>query len=338
MGIFKDWLNEMATRHVIDLGDNIPTSGERDEVGFPRMTRPGFRLQDKKFIIRDSPSVEARMNAGTEHFGIHWLIGYIAPQEGLKELDPDDWQKYRKSTDARMGQELTRWGQEEKSIIPPPSPNNTIVYVKPTSRVHTVNAHQQIHNIGHAIWLRNPQQMNQAKETLKQFAKLQQSHNEAADSFSNKIDIEQEPSEAEITIVLARVLGLQMLTRTLTMKPGDLDKPAKVAMTGFNAFDEVIFDLFPAFINAKGKLNLYPREGCRIAPFNKKAAIPPNQEVIQKKGVRPWVWAELSPEICKELPNISKTMTSIIIQCLKQSVWAVKGAPIYPYEKLTTLP
>lgn len=129
-----------------------------------------------------------------------------------------------------------------------------------------------------------------------------------------------------------------MLTRTLTMKSGDLDKPAKVAMTGFNAFDEVIFDLFPAFINAKGKLNLYPREGCRIAPFDKKAAIPPNQEVIEKKGVRPWVWAELSPQICKELPNVSQMMTRIMMQCLKQSVWAVKGAPIYPYEKLTTLP
>lgn len=328
MGIFKDWLNEMATRHVIDLGDNIPTSGERDEVGFPRMTRPGFRLQDKKYIIRDSPAVEERMNAGTEHFGLHWLIGYIAPQEGLKELDPEDWKKYRASTDVRMGQELERWGKE-KAVIPPPSPNNTIVYVKPTSRVHTVNAHQQIHNIGHAIWLRNPQQMNQAKETLKQLAKLQQQ------AYEPKGD---EPSEAEITIILARVLGLQMLARTLVMKPGDLDKPSKVAMTGFNAFDEVIFDLFPAFINTKGKLNLYPREGCRIAPFNKKAAIPPNQEVIQKKGVRPWVWAELSPEICTELPNISETMTSIIVQCLKQSVWAVKGAPIYPYEKLTTLP
>lgn len=330
MGIFKDWLNEMATRHVIDLGDNITTSGERDEVGFPRMTRPGFRLQDKKFIIRDSPTVEAKLNAACEQFGIHWLIGYIAPQEGLKELDPDDWQQYRQSTDIRMGQELKRWGQEEeKAVVPPPSPNNTIVYVKPTSRVHTVNAHQQIHNIGHAIWLRNKPQMEQAKETLKHLAKLQQQAHEPEGS---------DPTEAEITIIMARVLGLQMLTRTLTMKSGDLDKPAKVAMTGFNAFDEVIFDLFPAFINAKGKLNLYPREGCRIAPFDKKAAIPPNQEVIEKKGVRPWVWAELSPQICKELPNVSQMMTSIMMQCLKQSVWAVKGAPIYPYEKLTTLP
>jgi len=331
MGTFKDWFNEMATRHVFDMGDkDIANTGERDEIGLPKMSQPGFRKMDKQLIIRDSPTVEAKLNAATEQFGIHWLIGYIAPAPGLKELDPDDWQKYRTSTDSRMGKELQQWGVEaQNTVIPPPSPNNTIVYVKPTSRVHNVNSHQQIHNMGHAIWLRNKPQMEQAKETLKELARIQQlSHG----------DKEGEPSEAEITIILARVLGLQMLTRTLAMKPGDLDKPAKVAMTGFNAFDEVIFDLFTAFVNAKGKLNLFPREGCRIAPYDKRSAIPPSEEVVQKKGVRPWVWAELSPNLCKELPNISAKMTALIVDALNNSVWAKKGAPIYPYEKLTTAP
>jgi hypothetical protein len=50
------------------------------------------------------------------------------------------------------------------------------------------------------------------------------------------------------------------------------------------------------------------------------------------------VWAELSPEICKQMPNFSAKMTSIIVDALNNSVWAKKGAPIYPYEKLTTLP
>lgn len=330
MGTFKDWFNEMATRHVFDFGDeDIPNTGERDDIGIPRMAAPGFRKSDKQLIVRDSPEVEKRLNAATEQFGLHWLIGYISPAAGAKEQDPDDWAKYRSTTDPRMGKELERWSAEDKTTIPPPSPQNTIVYVKPTSRVHPVNVHQQIHNMGHAIWLRNKPQMEQAKETLKQLAAIQQKSHGEEDG---------EPTEAEITIILGRILGLQMLTRTLVMKPGDLDKPAKVAMTGFNAFDEVIFDLFTAFVNAKGKLNLYPREACRIAPFNKKAAIPPNDEVVQKKGVRPWVWAELSPEICKQMPNFSAKMTGIIVDALNNSVWAKKGAPIYPYEKLVTTP
>lgn len=326
MKTFKNWFNEMATRHVFDLGDEIPNTGERDEIGLPRMARPGFRKIDKQLIIRDSAIVEKKLNAATEQYGIHWLIGYIAPSADMKELD-SDWQRYKNVVEPKMSQELNNWAMENQATIPPPNPNNTIVYVKPTSRVHNINAHQQVHNIGHAIWGNNPSHINQAKEILKQLVQIQQ--NAHGDNTS-------EPTEAEITVMLGRILGLQMLARTLVVKPGDLDKPSKVAMTGFNGFDEVIFDLFTAFVNAKGKLKLYPRESCNIAPFDKRQAIPPNDEVIQKKGVRSWVWAELSPNICMQMSNYSAQITKVIVDALNNSVWTKKGAPIYPYEKLTT--
>jgi hypothetical protein len=335
MGVFKHWLNqnEMATRHVNDLGNEpIPYLPGKDDAGLPLMSRPGFRETDKKLLIRDQPIVEKKLNAATEQYGIHWLIGYIAPDKNTKEDDPADWQKYSAGAKERMGQELDKWQAEgDKTVIPPPSPNNVIVYVKPTSRVHNLNAHEQIHNIGHAIWLRNPAQFARAKAQMKQAVHILQKSAYDADPRSPT------PSEDEITVIIARLIDLLAVQRVLTLNPGDLEDSKKVALTGFNAYDEVYFDLLPAFVNAGGKLNLYPRGIGKIAQFDRTQAIPPNPEVIANKQVRPYVWEKMASDKNAWM-QVSKIMTEIIVECLRASTWANKGGPIYPYEKITTKP
>jgi hypothetical protein len=146
-----------------------------------------------------------------------------------------------------------------------------------------------------------------------------------------------QPTESEITVMIARLIDLLAVQRVLTLSPGDLDDSKKVALTGFNAYDEVYFDLLPAFVNARGRLNLYPRGIGKVAQFDRTQAIQPNPEVITKKQVRPYVWEKMASDKAAWM-KVSEIMTRIIIECLHSSTWAKKGGPIYPYQKITTKP
>lgn len=335
---FNEWLKlkEMAVKTATSFGEPIPNLSTRDNAGLKHMSRPGFRDVDRNFIHRDSPEVERKLTKATEKYGIHWVIGYLEPEKGLQEDQPEDWKKYAsyaREEGEKLLQQFSAEYQPSMSIIPmqPPNPGNTIVYIKPTSRVHSLTPHEQVHNIGHALWLRNPDQMAKAKQEIIQAVKILQQSAYEADPQSEP------PSEAEATIVLARLIDLLSYQRTLVLNPGDLSNSIKVAMTAFNSFDEVIFDLIPAFINAGGQINLYPRGPGKIAKFDRNQAIPPNQEVIQQKGVRPWVWEKMAADK-KAWSEISKILTSLVVECLHASTWAKKGGPIYPYQKLTTKP
>lgn len=339
MGVFKNWLgtNEMAVKTATRFGPSIPNLTDRDAAGMKHMSRPGFRDADRMLIKRDSPEVERKLTAATEKYGIHWVIGYLEPPEGLEEDNPDHWSQY----DAMARQDgkrlLQQFGQEyspdpssQATPIEPPHPENTIVYIKPTSRVHNLSPHEQVHNIGHALWLRNPQLMARAKQELQQAVKiLQQSAYEA--------DPQHPPSETEITLVLARLIDLLSYQRTLVLNPGDLGSTVKKAFTAFQNFDEVIFDLIPAFVNAGGQINLYPRGPGKIAKFDRAAAITPNPEVQQQLNPRSWVWDKMAADR-NAWAAVSKIITGIVIEALHTSTWAAKGGPIYPYQKLTTKP
>jgi hypothetical protein len=173
--------------------------------------------------------------------------------------------------------------------------------------------------------------MERAKVELQKAVKvLQQSAYEADPNLPP-------PSQDEITIILARLLDLMSYQRALVLNPGDLSSTVKTALTSFQNFDEVIFELFPAFINAGGQLNLYPRGPGKIAKFDRAGAIPPNAEVTRAKGVRPWVWAKMAADR-SAWAEVSNIMTNIIVECLHASTWAKKGGPIFPYQKLTTKP
>lgn len=335
MGAFKNWLNtnEMAVKTVTRFGSSIANLDTRDGAGLKHMARPGFRDQDRGYIHRDSPEVERKLTAATEKHGIHWVIGYLEPDEDAKEDSPEDWQKYSAQAHKDGENLLNQFGKEydpSKSVVPikPPSPENTIVYIKPTSRAHSLSPHEQVHNIGHALWLRNPTLMVKAKQEIHQAVKVLQQSAYEADPQSPP------PTEAESTIILARLLDMVMMQRALVLNPGDLDSSVKTALTAFNSFDEVMFDLIPAFVNAGGQLNLYPRGPGKFAKFDRTAAIPPNQEVIQKKGVRPWVWEKMAADR-SAWAEVSKILTNIVVEALHASTWAAKGGPIYPYQKLT---
>jgi hypothetical protein len=335
MGLFKNWLttNEMAVKTATRFGSPIANLDTRDPAGLKHMARPGFRDQDRNFIHRDSPEVEKKLTRATEKYGIHWVIGYLEPSEDMEEDNPDHWQQYSAQTKKDAEGLLNQFGKEydsSMSVVPiePPSPENTIVYIKPTSRAHSLSPHEQVHNIGHALWLRNPSQMAQAKQELAHAVKvLQQSAYEADPNAPP-------PTEAEITVILARLIDLLSYQRALVLNPGDLSSTVKTALTAFNSFDEVIFDLIPAFVNAGGQINLYPRGPGKIAKFDRAGAITPNPEVVQQKGVRPWVWEKMAADR-QAWAEVSKILTNIVVECLHASTWAKKGGPIYPYEKLT---
>lgn len=338
MTAFRSWLNknEMAVKTTTSFGNSIPNLDSRDNAGMKHMSRPGFRDTDRKLIHRDSPEVERKLTQATEKYGIHWVIGYLEPKEDADENNPDHWVQYAKQAKQYGQQMLQQFSQEYKasqSVVPiePPNPENTIVYIKPTSRVHSLTPHEQVHNIGHALWLRNPSQMRRAKQELIQAVHVLQQSAYQADPQSPP------PSESEVTIILARLIDLFSYQRTLVLNPGDLSSSVKTALTAFNSFDEVIFDLIPAFVNAGGQINLYPRGSGKIAKFDRTAAIPANQEVVQQKGVRPWVWEKMAADR-NAWTEVSKIITGIVIECLHASTWAKKGGPIYPYQKLTTKP
>ena len=187
METFRNWffMNEMAVKTVSRFGDSIPNLNTRDDAGMKNMLRPGFRDVDRHLIHRDSAKVEQKLTKATEKYGIHWVIGYLEAPENAQEENPDHWQQYAAQAKQDGQQFLQQFGQEYKpsmSVVPmqPPQPNNTIVYIKPTSRVHGFNSHEQLHNIGHALWLRNPEQMTRAKQMLGEAVKrLQQSAYEA---------------------------------------------------------------------------------------------------------------------------------------------------------------
>jgi hypothetical protein len=333
---FRKWLalREMAAKHITDFGPEIPMSKtEKDDLGIPLMTQPGFRKGDRILIHNNRDAIEQKLNVATEQYGVHWLIGYIEPERGSKEEDPADWEKYKTSVAGRMKGELDQWTKEEeerKVTLPPPNPENTIVYVKPTSRVHAMTPHEQLHNMGHAIWLANPVEMQRAKQELtKAVHVLQQAVLEA--------DPESSPSEAECTIMLGRLIDLLSVQRTLVMTAEDFEKMHKLALTGFNAFDECIFDLFPAFINARGRLNLYPRGAGKVAQFCRISDIKPNDVVTKEKCVRSWVWTKMASDKAA-WDEVSSIMTGIIVRCLQACTWAKKKGPIFPYDKITTKP
>jgi hypothetical protein len=336
MGVFKNWLDvhEMAVKTVKQFGKQIPNLPERDSAGMKHMARPGYRQQDRFYLDRECPEAARKLTAATEKYGIHWILAYLEPPEDMKEDDPDDWARYAAMTKQKGAEMLQQFGQEyqqEEGMLAPPNPENTIVYIKPGSRIHCLTAHEQIHNIGHALWLRNPRQMVRAKQELQQAVRILQQSAHEADPNSPP------PTEAEITIMLGRLVNLLSYQRALTLNPGDLSSSVKTALTAFQNFDEVIFELIPAFVNAGGQVNLYPRGPGKIAKFDREQAIPPNQEVIQQRGVRPWVWEKMAADR-NAWAAVSKIITGIIIECLHASTWAVKGGPIYPYQKLTTKP
>lgn len=326
---FSKWLlqKEMAVQHHFDFADDdIPTTGDRDSGGFKHMTRPGFRKGDRMMVIRDSHKVEDYMNGSTEHFGIHWIIGYVEPDSKAKEQDKESWAQYS-ARGKQLGQDWLQNFQGDKTIMPPPSPENTIVYIKPTSRLHPLTAWQQMHNVAHAVWNFNQPQRKQFAERIRTAIKdLHQT------VYSNDPE---PPTENEITVVLARLLDNQMLQRALSIE--DIENSIKVSNSGWNSFDEVMYDVLTSFFRNKGKIPLRPRGPGKVYGKDRTGDMEPNQQVVQHKNVRDYVWKKLLDNQAA-WDDVSKDLNGICIDAIRQCVWAKQNGPIYPYRKLQTLP
>lgn len=332
---FRKWLlqQEMAVQHHFNFkNDEPPTDTARDSGGFRLMLRPAFRKSDRMLIVRDSANVEKWLNKATEQFGLHWIIGYVEPEADAKENDPESWAKYS-ARGAELGQKWVQdFAQSEKgkTAMPPASPANTIVYIKPTSRLHPMTSWQQVHNIAHAVWNFNqPQRKAFAAAIEKAVHELQQ--------LAYESDPQSPPSEAEVTVVLARLLDNQMLQRILVMRPGELDNSVKLAKTAFQSYDELMYDLLASFLRNGGKLPLRPRGPGSIATMDRTTEIQPNPEIVSKKAVRNWVWKSLAADR-GEWEKVAQGLTGICVEALQNCTWAKQNGPIYPYRKLVTLP
>lgn len=336
MGNFKNWLHaqEMAVQHHFHFADKIANDPQkRDSAGYRIMNRPGFRIGDRMLLIRDSQQVEEWLNAATEPEGLHWIIGYIEPEPQAKELDPDDWAHYHAGATAFGAHALEEFPKSQKGqmALPPPSPQNTIVYVKPTSRLHPLTPWQQVHNIGHAVWNFNqPQRKQFAAEIENAIRELQQ-------SVYDKDPSSPPPSEAEVTVIMARLLDNIILQKALNIDAATLDDPKKIVDTAFNSYDELMYDMIASFLRNKGNIPLKPRGKGKLVGYDRTKDIPPNPALVSKKGVRDWAFKALAagPEVWAE---VSQKLRKIVLEALWNCVWAKQNGPIYPYRKLTTLP
>jgi hypothetical protein len=336
---FLEWLEAVQT-HTLwspDKIGNVP--GQKDVVGFPKMAAPGFRDIDKNQILKEKDEVERYLDQATSRLGVNWHIIYLEPtgypetpsapsQRQMKQAAGQDWERYAAFAH-QTGQEIMGKGfqqQSENPNQPPANPQNTIVYVKPTSRVHTLGRWQQLHNIGHAIW-------GHAREHLAKFIAMlrktifevqQQIHDP---DVSNPEMETKPPTWSEIVVVLARLLDLKSFQRVFNVKAGQMDDPKVRANTALNNIMEAMFEFIATYLRNKGKLYLRPRgEVAGNAP-DRIGEMEPNAEVVRKFGVRPWVWKAMESGAVWQ--TLNDGLTKIIDEAILDCVWAKVGGPIY---------
>src|SRR5262249_8209794 len=137
---------------------------------------------------------------------------------------------------------------------------NTIVYIKPTSRVHTLKSWQQAHNIGHAVWGYAKEKGSRIYADFnKALRKIVYDMQQKADEKTGG-EKEAMPNARESTLMLGRVLGTgasfrRMFSAGVDDKGGnEFDKPSFRVNTALNSYDEAMFDLIAVFLNSGGKI------------------------------------------------------------------------------------
>jgi hypothetical protein len=321
-------LSEMAARISTKFqGDDIPFSKEKDYIGVPRMTRPGFRKTDKRLIHDAQPKVEQWLNKATEQYGIHWVMLYLEPTADMAHGQAD-WQRYKEYGDQEAAKELQTFTSDPQHQaiegLEPPSDQNTIVFIKPTSRVHSLSPWQQIHNIGHGVWLNCTNHRDQFVAALKNtISKLQQNVYDSSGVA---------PSEAEVTVILGRLLDVQSFCRMFSLQHGDLNDPKKNLNTSIGSFNEAMFEMIAIFLRNGGKLPLKGRGPVaqspgKVATPDRRGKMEPNQEV-NSLGVRSWVWEPLAAGD-DAWAEAARELEMIVVAALKACTWGVVGGPIY---------
>ncbi len=322
---FIEWL-EAAQTHTLWGQENIPNvPGVKDVIGVPKMAAPGFRRQDKASIEEGKDEVEKWLDEATGRINVHWHIVYLEPKgfpktpsqnsiRQMKQVAGQSWKDYSHHATMVSNNILSKGVVNNQ----PSSPGNTIVYIKPTSRVHGLSKWQQIHNIGHAVW-------GNAKKHLAKFITLIR---QAIHKIQQQVHDPQGkmPTWAEMVVVLARLVDLKSFHRIFSVGPGDLDVPKIRVNTALNSIAEAMFELVALYLKNKGRINLRPRCEVGGAP-DRKCKLQPNQEIVRKFGVRPWVWEAMEDE--SVWINFSAELSSVVDEAIRDCVWAKVGGPIY---------
>jgi hypothetical protein len=174
---FSNWLEARIRHDVSQLDpDQSPPPAftpegkpHRDGAGLPTLQRGGFRKNDAKMVHKSIPIVDEKLTRAcsnaTKTVGVDWLCIYLPPKPDMKTIDDPEkpygansvrdakikgkegWDAYEKYSKDYARQQLDKWIAEEGV-----NTASTVVYIKPTSRVHTLTPWQMQHNKGHAIW------------------------------------------------------------------------------------------------------------------------------------------------------------------------------------------
>ncbi len=336
---FRQWMEAVQTHTFWNQDDIKSQPGEKDALGLPRMARPGYRKQDKLLITKESKAVEEMVDAATRHLGVHWLVLYIEPEEGTPETPSANsirqmyqagkpgWNQYQQYAQGKASDVLQSFTQQQ--VLPPPSPDNTIVYIKPTSRVHGLSQWQQMHNMGHALWGANKAHLaefvNMLRDTVYQLQQVKvQQQGEAGTK----------PNWAEMVVFLSRLVNLKSFQRIYSLEAGQLDQPKYRANTALNSIMEAMFELIAAYLRNGGKIPLKPRgevgqERGQMAVPDRQGDIEPNPEVMRKfPNVRPWAWRAMPQDSGQMWEIAANGLKAIVEKAIKNCVYSVAG-PIY---------
>lgn len=390
-------MDEAVRHHMVGpsfQGDVIPNLATKDGIGASQIAKPGYRKGDVTKIEQESPEVAQLLDAATKKLGVHWLVMYIEPERDTRETPSDwlwkmkqhpenDWEKYRQHAHGHAKNALDDFvsgkdggahthGEMDSGdgVQAPPHPENTIVYVKPTSRVHQLVAWQQLHNIGHAIWQSNKKYLSQfVQELRKMVYEMQQVQHNKDGSM---------PNAWEILLTIARLTDMKSYQRLFDLRQGDLNDPKKRSMTAFNNFMEGMIELIALYLKNGGKLPLKPRgekiggekrvnkfgrSSYSMASPDRKGEMEPNPEIQsgdwtnaakQRSGEFPGS-SELKGQNLKALPTptrdwawkgmnldqqswdiASQKLTNIIDQAILNCTWAKKKGPVYATEGYIT--
>lgn len=320
---FFEWLE--SVRHHFLWGDDIEATDQKDNLGIPLLQRPGFRPKEKKYIEQQSDQVTEWLNQVTKKYGIHWEVIYLEPDENETD-SPEGFKLYKdrsiqiaKEKMSELGNNFAPTHPEEK----PPTANNTIVYVKPTSRVHQLSAHQQVHNIGHAIFGYAKSQRSAFVLKLQRIAEaIKRKMEQEANSVQGSVG---EITQDEIILVISRLVNLKSMKRMFSMSPEDFADPKKSINQVYGNLDEFLYELVAAFFRGGGRINLRPQDELK-GKLTPTAGIQ-NHPTI-KIVPREWVWNQLF-EDQNFWNKVSDELTMVVVSALYQCTFSKLGRPIY---------
>jgi hypothetical protein len=345
---FNTWFENRLKKEAADVVTRWTGAGnqlrpEKDPVaGVQVPAKPGFRPNDKASIEKYKDAVIERLDHSTQHLGINWLYMFVEPTEG-EEVDA-------------YHQDVEKYALEQLKSHPDFDPKSTIVLDKPTSRVHTLNLWQMLHNVGHAVWS-TPKNLELRGEMFKfvrtEFAKMM---HYAGDTGDN-----------DLMVFFARFLDNKSLQRLFSNN--DVSKGTFRVNTVFSSPNELSNEIIASYLFNRGKIPLHPRGEVKNAAPDRigktphmpgyenpwwqqwqkdvGAAKPDSQNTPKDWGYyagfdkKPgdWTYEPLPPQAEQIVKTIANSLNNnFIVPALKNCIYANNGnKPVYTTQDLNTL-